>query len=105
MRQGKVYVKGLFAGILKEDSEGFTFVYEDSYMSNKSHGPVSLTLPKTIKTHKSKFLFPFFFNLLPEGANRKVLLRTLKIDEDDHFGLLLATASNDTIGAVTIIEI
>jgi HipA-like protein len=30
---------------------------------------------------------------------------TLRIDERDSFGLLLATASHDTIGAITIEEI
>lgn len=29
MRKGKVYVKGILAGIIQEDSEGFLFVYED----------------------------------------------------------------------------
>ena len=28
--------------------------------------------------------------------------KQLKIDEQDHFGLLLATAAYDTIGAVTV---
>ncbi|MEE1119243.1 MAG: phosphatidylinositol kinase, partial [Bacteroidales bacterium] len=31
--------------------------------------------------------------------------RTLKIDENDSFGLLLATAKYDTIGAITIQEL
>ena len=26
----------------------------------------------------------------------------LQIDENDHFGLLIATANNDTIGALTV---
>jgi hypothetical protein len=30
--------------------------------------------------------------------------RTLKLDKRDHFGFLLATASADTIGAITVIE-
>lgn len=105
MRKGKVYVKGILAGIIQEDSEGFLFVYEDTYMSDEKNSSVSLTIPKTVKTHRSKHLFPFFFNMLSEGSNKSVLLRTLKIDEKDYFGLLLATATNDTIGAVTIVKI
>lgn len=105
MRKGKVYVKGVFAGIIQEDSEGFLFVYEDTYISDSKNMSISLTIPKNIKTHRSKHLFPFFFNMLSEGSNRSVLLRTLKIDENDYFGLLLATASNDTIGAVTIVKV
>ena len=40
--------------------------------------------------------------MLSEGANKALQCITLKIDENDAFGLLLATASNDTIGSVTI---
>lgn len=47
-------------------------------------------------------LFPFFYNMLSEGANKGVQCRTLEIDENDAFGLLLATAGNDTIGAITV---
>ena len=47
-------------------------------------------------------LFPFFFNMLSEGDNRKLQSRMLHIDEDDDFGILLATAQYDTIGAVTV---
>jgi serine/threonine-protein kinase HipA len=43
--------------------------------------------------------------MLSEGANKAVQCQTLKIDEDDAFGLLLATAWNDTIGAITIKKI
>jgi HipA-like protein len=40
--------------------------------------------------------------MLSEGANKKLQCRQLKIDENDYFGLLLATATHDTIGAVTV---
>jgi serine/threonine-protein kinase HipA len=40
--------------------------------------------------------------MLSEGVNRKLQSVQLKIDEDDHFGLLLATAQYDTIGAITV---
>jgi len=48
------------------------------------------------------FLFPFFSNMLSEGVNRKLQSTQLRIDEQDSFGLLLATAQSDTIGAITI---
>ena len=44
----------------------------------------------------------FFYNMLSEGANKALQCTTLKIDENDAFGLLLATADNDTIGAITV---
>jgi serine/threonine-protein kinase HipA len=49
--------------------------------------------------YKSEHLFPFFTNLLPEGANRKVICRELRIDENDFFGMLMATVDTDMIGA------
>lgn len=63
---------------------------------------ISLTLPKSQKEYRSEFLFPFFFNMLSEGANRKLQCIQLRIDEEDHFGLLAATAQYDTIGAITV---
>ena len=105
MRKANVYVKGVMAGVLQEDTSGYLFVYDDRYMSDDSCRSISLTLPKDVKEHRATTLFPFFFNMLSEGSNRSVLLRTLKLDERDYFGLLLATAGVDTIGAVTLIEI
>jgi serine/threonine-protein kinase HipA len=43
--------------------------------------------------------------MLSEGVNRQLQSRYLKIDEKDYFGLLLATATTDTIGAITVSEI
>ena len=63
---------------------------------------ISLTFPKSQKEYSSPVLFPFFFNMLSEGANRQLQSRLLKIDENDYFGLLAATAETDTIGAVTL---
>ena len=40
--------------------------------------------------------------MLSEGANKALQCTTLKIDENDAFGLLIATATNDTIGAITV---
>lgn len=104
MRRAKVYRNGQLAGVLRQnDPKSYEFKYDDAWFSNDALPPVSLTLPKTHKLHKADHLFPFFFNMLSEGVNRKLQCRLLKIDEWDNFGLLLATASNDTIGAVTVV--
>lgn len=68
----------------------------------KNAVPVSLTLPLSDKPYHSKVLFTFFFNMLSEGENRELQSRLLHIDKDDDFGILLATAQYDTIGAVTV---
>jgi serine/threonine-protein kinase HipA len=59
-------------------------------------------MPIQNEEYRSDYLFPFFFNMLSEGANRKMQSQLLHIDENDDFGILLATAQTDTIGAVTI---
>lgn len=103
MRAAEVYRNGVLAGVITEDDQHhYTFVYDDIYFSSTQYPAVSLTLPKSQKKHASEILFPFFFNMLSEGVNRKVQSRALRIDEKDHFGFLLATANDDTIGATTI---
>ena len=103
MRELEVYRNGILAGILTAVvGQNFVFRYEDEYFNDVSKPGISLTLPKTQKVHRSEFLFPFFFNMLSEGVNRKLQSTVLRIDEEDHFGLLAATAQYDTIGAVTV---
>jgi len=103
MRTAEVYRNGTFAGTLVEENRHqFVFRYDDNYFSDVSKPAISLTLPKSKREYKSAFLFPFFFNMLSEGANRMLQCTQLRIDEEDSFGLLMATAQNDTIGAVTV---
>ena len=61
-----------------------------------------LSMPVREEPYLSEHLFPYFFNMLSEGENRQLQSRMLHIDEDDDFGILLATAQIDTLGAVTI---
>lgn len=103
MRAMEIYRNGMLAGILTEENrKQYVFTYDDSYYHNPTCPAVSLTLPKTQKEYRSDYLFPFFFNMLSEGVNRKLQSTQLRIDEEDHFGLLLATAQYDTIGAITV---
>ena len=106
MRQALVYSNGIVAGILTETDTGkYIFKYDDIYLADSSMRSVSLSFPKSKKEFVSEKLFPFFYNMLSEGANKALQCATLKIDENDAFGLLLATAGSDTIGAVTVKEI
>jgi serine/threonine-protein kinase HipA len=106
MRQAKILFKGAEAGILTQhDDGGFTYRYHDQWLADSGKPPISLTLPKTDKEYRSEHLFPFFFNMLPEGTNKQVVCRHMRIDKDDHFGLLLTAARHDTIGAVTVKKI
>ncbi len=103
MRTMEIHHNGIFAGTLTEENHNqFVFRYDDNYFSDSSKPAISLTFPKTKKEYRSAFLFPFFFNMLSEGANRLLQSKHLRIDEEDSFGLLMATAQLDTIGAVTV---
>jgi len=103
MRQAKVLRNGELVGYLIESSRrSYTFTYDDTWFADSKRPAVSLTIPKTQKTYQSEYLFPFFFNMLSEGVNKKLQSNQLHIDENDSFGLLIATAGSDTIGAITI---
>ncbi len=105
MRKGIVYYNEIIAGeIIEEDSGNYTFIYDPIYYNNSNLPPISVMLPKITRIHQSTFLFPFFYNLLSEGSNRKTQCRILKIDEDDDFGLLLKTGAHETVGAITVEE-
>ncbi len=101
-RKAKVYFKNDFAGILEEINGGYRFTYNDEFL--KKNISISISLPCKIKIHQSKELFPFFEGLLAEGWFLKVICSTLKIDENDKFGILIKSCS-DCIGAVSVKEI
>lgn len=103
MRKCKVFVNGIEAGILTENDKNgeYCFKYNNVYLDRKLP-EVSLTMPLREEAYRSQVLFPFFFNLLSEGENRTIQSSLLHIDKDDDFGILLATARYDTVGAVTI---
>ncbi len=106
MRKAKILFKNEEAGILTQHDDGsFSFRYNDDWSDNNSKQSISLTLPKTEKEFHSEYLFPFFYNMLPEGSNKQVVCKLNRIDREDHFGLLMSTAKNDSIGAVRVIKI
>ncbi|MEZ4984276.1 MAG: HipA N-terminal domain-containing protein [Saprospiraceae bacterium] len=103
MRILEIYHNDVLAGTLTEESrQHYVFRYDDSYFNNANFSGISLTLPKTQQVYSSEYLFPFFFNMLSEGVNRKLQSTLLRIDEEDNFGLLAATAQYDTVGAITV---
>jgi serine/threonine-protein kinase HipA len=106
MRKAKVLFKDQEAGVITQHDDGsFTFNYFDTWLSDTNKPVISLTLPKSEHPFHSKFLFPFFFNMLPEGSNKYVVCKLNRIDNEDYFGLLMTTAKTDSIGAVRIIKI
>ena len=106
MRNAKILFKDEEAGMLTQFDDGsFSFRYHDAWIANKDKQSISITLPNTEQEYLSKFLFPFFYNMLPEGSNKQVVCKLNRIDKDDYFGLLMATAKNDSIGAVRVVKI
>ena len=105
MRKAKIIYKNQEAGMLiQHDNGSFTFKYDNSWISDETKPSISLTLPKSQHEFHSDFLFPFFYNILPEGSNKQIVCKLNRLDLNDHFGLLLTTAKNDNIGAVKVIK-
>jgi HipA-like protein len=103
MRKANVYYNKQLAGLLTEENRNsYSFRYAEDYYQNTTLPPISLTLPKIKQEYRATHLFPFFYNMLAEGVNKQLQSRQFRIDEEDAFGLLLATAGNDTIGAITV---
>ncbi len=98
-----VYVRDTFAGTLKETDSGYSFIYDNEYLSSENSTPVSLTLPMQKEEYTSKTLFSFFDGLIPEGWLLDIVSNNWKIDRKDRFGLLLV-ACKDPIGNVYIKE-
>ncbi|PKA96709.1 serine/threonine-protein kinase HipA [Flavobacteriaceae bacterium MAR_2009_75] len=106
MRQAEVFYKKAAAGLLTQLGDGsFIFRYHDQWFESKNTPAISLTLPKGKQEYHSEYLFPFYYNMLPEGSNKQNICFELRIDPKDNFGLLLTTAKYDTIGAIQVKEI
>ena len=100
MRKANVFYSNELAGYLTETSRGYIFQYDPEFL--KKNIPISVSLPSREEPYQSKELFPFFKGLLPEGWYLNIVSTTQKIDSKDFFGMLIGTASADTIGAVTV---
>ena len=77
-RTGQIYAYA--AGILKETDEGYSFKYDGEYAADNANAPVSLTLPLREEEYTSKWLFPFFDGLIPEGWLLNIVTHNWKLD-------------------------
>lgn len=102
MKQAKVFINDVFAGILTEDDSGYEFRYDIDYLKSADAVAVSLTMPLTDKPYRDKVLFPFFEGLIPEGWLLDIAEQSWKISARDRFSLLLACCK-DCIGNVSVI--
>jgi len=102
-RRAAVYVRNIYAGMLEETEEGYSFGYSPEYLASADPLPVSISLPLSGGAYSSKTLFPFFDGLIPEGWLLDIASRNWKLDRNDRFGLLLLCC-NDCIGDVSVRE-
>lgn len=106
MRQARILFREVEAGVLTQSDNGsFTFRYHDLWMEDSTKPPISLTMPKTRQEYHSQFLFPCFYQLLPEGSNKEAVCAMNRIDPDDDFGILLTSAKHDSTGVIRVIKI
>ena len=101
MRQAKILVHDVEAGILEEINQGkaYRFYYHENYLGP----PISLTMPISKRDYEFSYFPPFFEGLLPEGMQLEGLLKHSKIDKNDYFQQLIS-AGEDLVGAVTVKE-
>ena len=98
-----VYIQGIYAGELEQKSpRDYEFRYDEAYRMDSGLPALCLNMPKSQAVYQSDRLFAVFANMLAEGYNRRLQSRTMRIDENDDFALLAATAQYDTIGAITV---
>lgn len=102
MKRAKIFMYDLYAGLLTEDENGFTFAYDTAYMEQEGAEAISLTMPLRDEPYKDKVLFPFFDGLIPEGWLLGIAERSWKINQRDRMSLLLACCK-DCIGAVSVV--
>lgn len=103
MRKAHVLCNKILAGTLTEvGKSAYVFCYDDLYFADPTRPAIGLAFPKIQQEFRGSGFFPLFSNMLAEGVNLRLQSRQLRIDEDDAFGILLATAQHNTIGAITV---
>jgi serine/threonine-protein kinase HipA len=101
VRKAAIKIEDQLAGWLTQDDQGYHFVYDQAYATQSNARPVSLTLPLQEAAFNSKFLFPFFDGLIPEGWLLDIAEKNWKLNPRDRMGLLLACCK-DCIGVVSV---
>lgn len=105
MRQGKVFYKDDFAGILTETDDGeYLFEYDEEYIERFPEQYITFSMPVLRNVYHDNRLFPFFEGLIPEGWLLEIASNSWKLNQNDRMGLLLACCGN-CIGAVSVIPI
>lgn len=90
----------LAAELIEHSRNSYELKYSPEYQGH----PISLSLPKKSESYFFNQFPACFEGLLPEGVNLEALLRTKKINRDDHFSQLIAVG-RDLVGSISVQEI
>ena len=101
VRKLRVLKNGKCAGYLLANKRRFVFLYDRDYLA-EGGSSIAIGFPKKQRIFSSRYLFPYFSGLLPEGENLSYTCRCLKLDPTDKFNLLQELAQHETIGAITV---
>lgn len=82
MKQALINLRGIKAGILTEDEDGYTFQYDTEFLQSDVAEAVSLTLPLTESLSRQSAV-SFFDGLIPEGWLLDIAEKSWKIDACD----------------------
>ena len=85
------------------DYKDAVFAYDDSYMAEKNHRPISISLPLSKKPFSAESTRNYFEGLLPEGFTRKSIADSMHSDPDDYISIL-RELGRECLGAIQILD-
>lgn len=96
-----VYLLGAHAGTLSARGRGVRFRYSEQALDDDALPALSISLPKRAEPFTDSAAGPFFRNLLPEQAYRRLVAAAARTAPEDSLGLLGAIGG-ECPGAVSI---
>lgn len=85
------------------DYKDAVFAYDESYIADKTHRPVSISLPLSSKPFSAESARNYFEGLLPEGFTRKSIADSMHSDPDDYISIL-KELGRECLGAIQIVD-
>lgn len=100
----KMEINGALQNVGKISGTSFNdacFIYDEAYLRCPQSHAISISLPLSKKAFSPKETRNYFEGFLPGGFNRKYLINSLQIDNNDYISLL-KNFSNEYLGAIKI---
>ena len=96
-----VWFDALHVGDVTADEDGrLGFAYTVAWLKTRNAFPLSLRLPLKATVYPHEVIFPWFANLLPEGEQFSLLIRSLGLNRTDVLAIL-NEIGGDTAGALS----